>query len=253
MNRFSSQIENHDFVRESSNDVQPILEKVHRDKDYSLSEGERYSASVFKWAGRILECFVTLEHARAYIGHFRTNKWYAEAGIGRSHYINYHYFNYAITTVRIMDVALILTNTIFRLGNPERLCRLDNINENYWVRSAGIDELLKKLNATVEPWREPRNLFVHRGATLDISGQRQDSKLLFLLEAYDRFSELDTSIASVPFHLVKSWYRSVVSGIFKEFDQTEKPLLDATSGLLSGLLPIYKSWHKALTQTSNAS
>jgi len=194
---------------------------------------------------------VTLEHARAYIGHFRSNKHYAEAGIGRSHHINYHYFNYAITTVRIMDVALILTNTTFRLGNPERLCRLDNINENYWVCSAGIDELLKKLNAAVEPWREPRNLFVHRGETLDISGQRQDSKMLFVLGAVDLLGEDNESVTRIPRIDTRFLYRSVVSGIFKEFNQTEKPLLDATSELLSGLLPIYRFWRKMLPQVTS--
>ena len=149
-----------------------------------------------------------------------------------------------------MDVALILTDTTFRLGNPERLCRLDYINENRWMRSTGIDELPKKLNSVVEPWREPRNLFVHRGQTLDISGQRQDSKKLYLLEMDDLLSRLDSS-KTLPHHYVQSLYRSVVSGIFKEFDQTEKQLLDATSELLSGILPIYKFWHKMLAQTSN--
>jgi len=257
MNKFSSQIENHNFVKELVNDLIPTTKKVPRGaeevKKYQaeLSEFEKYSTSVFMWAMRVQGCFATLEHARVFLNYFRTNKRYKEAGIGRSDYINYHYFNYAITVVKIMDIALILTNDTFRLGNPAKLCRLESITENLWVRSTGVDKLLKELNSVVEPWREPRNRFVHRGQTLDISGQRQDSKLLYLLEAYDRFSGLDTSIASVPFHLVKSWYRSVVSEVYKEFDRTEKPLLDATSELLSGLLPIYRFWRKMLPQVTS--
>lgn len=45
MNKFSSQIENHNFVKEVSDDVRPILEKVYRDKDYTLSEIEQYFVS----------------------------------------------------------------------------------------------------------------------------------------------------------------------------------------------------------------
>lgn len=193
---------------------------------------------------RIKECFATLEQARVYLSSYRTNKRYKEAGIGRSHYINYHYFNYAITAVRIMDVALILTNNTFRLGNPDKLCRIENIAENSWVRSTGVAKLLKKLNSIVEPWREPRNLFVHRGQTLD-------TKLLYLLEAYDLLSERGESISGISPTDTKSWYQLEVSRISKEFEQTEKPLFNATNDLLSGLLPIYRFWRKMLAQTSN--
>jgi len=253
MNKFSSQVENHNFYKMVMEDWQPVIKKVHQNKDYIPSENERYSLSVFEWAMKIKDCFETLEHARVFLNYFRINKWYKQAGIGRSDYINYHYFNYAITVIRIMDVALILANDTFRLGNPPRLCRIENIIENSWVCSTGIDELLKKLNSIVEPWRKPRNLFVHRGDKLDISGQRQDSDLLFLLEAQDLFSEQNKLIADTSPADIKRWYKSVVSGIFGEFDQTERPLLDVTSELFSELLPIYRFWYEMLTETSKNS
>lgn len=248
MNKISSQIENHQFIEEVSKDqIIPIVEKLHQDKDYSLSELEQYSLSVFMWSMRIRDCFEILEHASVYLKYFRNNKQYKEAGIGRSHHINYHYFNYAITVVKIMDVSLILTDKTFRLGNPEKLCRLENIIENSWVQSAGVDKLLKELNSVVEPWREPRNLFIHRG-------ERLKGKSMYILEAYDLAASRGESIPnSSPFaarEWYKEWYKEEISRIDKEFKQTEIPLFNATSNFLLGLLSIYNFWRKTLKQTS---
>jgi len=243
MNKISLQIENHQFIEEVDKDQIPIVKKLHQDKDATLSELEQYSLSVFKWAMRIRDCFETLEHAEVYLGSFRTNKRYKEAGIGRSHYINYHYFNYAITVTKVRDIALILTDKTFRLGNPEKLCRLENIIGNSWVRSAGVDKLLKKLDAVVKPWWEPRHLFVHRGGRLN-------RESLYILEAYDLAARGGESIGSP--HDTKILYELEVSRILKEFKQTEIPLFNAVSDLLSGLLSIYRSWHKILEQPSTA-
>jgi hypothetical protein len=240
--KISSQIEHHQFVEEVVKDITLIFKKSNGDKDYILSEFEQYSMSIFKWAMRIRGCFETLEHARAYLSHFRTNKWYKEAGIGRSDYINYHYFNYAVTVVKAVDVALILTDRTFRLGNPERFCRVEAVSENLWVKSAGVNKLLKELDTIVNPWREPRHLFVHRGETID-------REPMHLLEAYDFLMEEDAlPIEDMPSR-AKYLYQSEVSRISEEFKETEKSLFKAISELFAGLLPIYKFWRKLLEQT----
>ena len=259
MDGISSQIKNHHFVKELANDQIPIIEKQYReikDSGQSMfqlqnpdvlstpSEFEEYLISVFLWSMRIVDCFKMLEDARVYLSHFRSTKWCLEAGIGRIDHMNYHYFNYAITIVRIMDVALILTNNTFRLGNPTKLCRLENIIKNSWVRSEGVDILLRRLNSVVEPWREPRNLFVHRGKTLD----RRSMHILETLEFLSR-ENLLTNISSSD---TKPLYKPEISRIFTEFAQTKAPLFNATSNLLSGLLPIYRFWRKILQQTSSA-
>jgi len=256
MNKISSQIENHQFIKELSNDLQPTASRKYQEiKDSgqslfqstslvlsSLSELEQYSKSLFIWAMRIRDCFETLEHVGVYLHpSFRINRRYREAGIGLNHYINYHYFNYATTVVRIMDVALILTNTTFRLGNPEKLCRLDYIIENSWVRSTGVDKFLKKLNAIVEPWREPRNLFIHRGKTLN-------RKSMHMLEAFELLIREDPSIKFISTSDTKRLYKSELSKIYKEFEKTEQPLFKSTSELLSQLLPIYRFWRRMLQE-----
>lgn len=245
MNKLSLQILNHEFFEELLGDLKTYLKESLGDKVYTPSEFEQYSLSVFKRAMRIEDCFKTLEHAKAYLSHFRTNKRYKEAGIMQVNHINYHYFHYAITVVTIMDVALILTNDTFRLGNPEKLCYFENIVKNSWLRSSNVDKLLNNLRSIVEPWREPRNIFVHRGEKLD-------RELLTALEGYDILHEKkDKLVTMISSSDVKRLYKFELSKIYKEFEQTENPLFNAISELLSQLIPIYSFWRNKLKQTSN--
>jgi len=243
MNDYSSKIFDHEFAKGYMKDVLPYMEELLGGKPYSPSELEKYSFSIMGWVHRIGNCFKALEHTRVYMQHFWSNKWYREAGIVQSNYINYHYTKYAITVVTIVDVCLILTNDTLRLGNPERLCYFDNIIKNSWVVSSKVNKSLNKLQKIVEPWREPRNLFIHRGWEIY-------REVLTALEGYELLHEkgmlkgmLDEKVA---LRRVKSLYKSELSEIFKEFDQVEPPLFDAVNELLSKLLPVYISWRKKL-------
>jgi hypothetical protein len=239
MTDYSSKILNHELAEENRKDALPYMRELFGEKSYSPSELEKYSFTVMGWIHRLLNCFKSLEHTRVYMSHFRSNKWYIEAGIVQSNYINYHYVKYAITVVTIMDVSLILTNDTFRLGNPERLCYLDNIMRNSWVISSNVDKALNKLSRIVEPWREPRNLFIHRGWEI----YREPLTALGIYESLLEKGKLDRKIS---LRRVKSLYKSELAEIFKEFDQVEPPLFNAVIELLSKLLPVYISWRKKL-------
>ena len=239
MNDYSSKILFHELAEENRKDALPYMKELLGGKPYSPSELERYSFAVMGWIHRIGNCFKALEHTRVYMQHFSSNKWYKEAGIVQGNYINYHYIKYAITVVTIVDVCLILTNDTFRLGNPERLCYPENITKNSWVTSSKVDKSLNKLQKIVEPWREPRNLFVHRGWEMY-------REVLTALEGYELTREKGMIDEIVTSHRVKSLYKSELSEIFKDFDQVEPPLFDAVIELLSKLLPVYISWRKKL-------
>ena len=244
MNNYAVKILSHEFSEENREDALPYMTELMRGNSYTPSELEKYSLSVMGWIHRLSNCFKSLEHTRVYMDHFRSNKWYREAGIVKSNYINYHYFKYVITVVTIMDVCLILTNDTFRLGNPERLCYFENIIKNSWVSSSKVGKELKKLSKLVEPWREPRNLYIHRG--WEMYRER-----LTALEGYELLQEkgvLDR-IRTIPSHRIKSTYKTELSEIYKEFDTIEAPLFDAVMGFLSKLLPVYISQRERLQQT----
>jgi len=243
MNAYPSELLNHEFSEENRKDAFNYMMAILKGEPYSPSELEKYSLSVMGWTHRIRNSFKSLEHTKVYMRHFRSNKWYREAEIVRGNYINYHYIKYAITVVTIMDICLILTNDTFRLGNPERFCYLDTIMRNSWVISSKVDKALNKLSKIVEPWREPRNLFIHRG--WEIYREK-----LTALEGYELSLEKGILDEKIPLRKIKTLYAAELSEIFKEFEQVEKPLLEAVTELLSELLPIYKSWRKKL-QTSS--
>jgi len=195
------------------------------------------------WTQRLYSCFRALEHTRVYMSHFRSNKWYREAGIVQGNYINYHYSKYAITLVTIVDVCLILTNATLRLGNPERLCYLENITKNSRVISSKVDKSLNKLNKIVEPWHEPRNLFIHRG-------YEPYRDKLSRLEAYELLFEKGKLDRVIPLRKRKTLYKTELAEIFIEFDQVEAPLFNAVTEFLSKLLPVYITRREKL-QTSS--
>ena len=243
MNDYSSQILFHEFSEEFRKDALPYIMRVIEEEPYSPSELESYSFSIMGWVHRISNCFKALEHTRVYIRHFRTNKWYKEAGIVQSNYINYHYIKYAITVVTIMDVAVILTNETLRLGIPEKQCSFDNIIKNSWVISSDVDKSLNKMRSIVEPWREPRNLFVHRGWELY-------RDVLTALEEYELSREKGIFPQEISSYRVKLLYKTELSKIFEEFDQVEIPLFNAVMEFLSKLLPIYKVQRNRLKQNA---
>ncbi|MGB2814652.1 MAG: Cthe_2314 family HEPN domain-containing protein [Dehalococcoidales bacterium] len=239
MNNYKSKILIHEFNKAVCKGALPYMMGLISGKPYSPSELEKYSFSLMGWVNRISNCFEDLEHAKVYLNHFRTSSWYREAGITKSNYINYHYCKYAITVVTIMDVALILTNDTLRLGNPEKLCSFDNIIKNSWVISSNFDKPLTKLRSIVEPWREPRNFFIHRGGEIY-------REVLTALDGYELLCERGIIDKSVSLHRIKLLYKSELSKIFDEFNQVEKPLFNDVFELLSKLLPVYKSWRNRL-------
>jgi hypothetical protein len=241
MANYSSIIFKNKFAEENREDTLPYLTELLEGKSYSPSELERYSFSVMGWIQRIRDSCTALEHTRVYLRHFRSNKWYREAEIVQGNYINYHYTKYAITVITIMDVCLILTNDTFRLGNPERQCNLDKITRNSLVISSNVSKILNKLNRIVEPWRKPRNLFVHRGWNIyrEKLTALEEYELLYLHEKTGPERKISSQ-------KVKSLYQSELLKIFNEFDEVEPPLFNAVIELLSKLLPIYISWREKL-------
>jgi len=228
-----------ELFKESVIDSNQYITALIENEPYSPSGLEKYSFTVMGWIQRLSNCFKDLEHTRVYMSHFRSNKWYKEAGITQSNCINYHYVKYATTVVTISDVCLILTNDICRLGNPERLCYLENITRNSWIVSSKIDKSLNKIMKAIEPWREPRNLFIHRGWEMY-------REALTMLDAYELLQGKGIFNRSAHPQRIKTLYKSELSKIFKEFDSIEAPLFNAVIELMSKLLPVYKSWRKKL-------
>ena len=244
----SEQILEHPFYQEFASELPRLLQLVHDYVQNGLESGELeiantprqrpYQVSVFsnydqyvysevEFVHRLQRAFERLEHIRAYLAHFRILKQHKEAGVNLAQYVEYHYSNHASTLVGIYDLALILTNNTFRLGFPLKQCRQENIIHNDWVCKAGVDKALKKLNSTVEPLREPRNLSIHRGiprSSLNINDLSMSERL----------------------NLGRP-YRTEVERIIKKLNKEEESVFGAIMELFSGLQQTYKFWKTVLS------
>lgn len=257
--KYSEQILNHPFAKELLDDITPavhrlsLLKKHKRTRKFQkieqyfhptrLSEPEQYFHSALYYVLRLHDSFERLEYIRTFLTHFRIPKQYKEMGIERSDYIKYHYSNHAVNLVGIFDIALILANNVFRLGLPEKQCRSELIIQNSWVRSRGIDKILKNLDSKVLPLREPRNLFIHRGWA------RDDKFIPFLemLELLKRKSAIpETILSSRSDAIIARISKLETLKILDELNEQEEPVFNISIELLSRLHPIYKFWKDIL-------
>ncbi len=232
MDKYADKIFEHSFGAEVHSSLRKIPNLERREWS-ELSDAEQYVIDVFMWTARLADSFNRLEHIRAYLAHRRILKQHRESGINRANYIRYHYSNHAATLLGIFDIALILTNNVFRLGLPERQCRSEIITQNCWVRSKGIDKILKKFDSAVEPLRESRHLYLHRGYP-------RDSEPLWYLRGMELSSRADSSSRIVLARLAERTCRAEVSRILNEITRQEETVFNAASELLTSLHPVYK-------------
>ncbi len=254
MEKYSEQILNHPFAKECFDDIVHLAKTSDTPRNFSefsqsfhsgkLSGPDQYFYPVFSYIVRIRDCFERLDHIRIFISHPIILKKYREGGINQTNYIQYHYSNWAVTFVGIFDITLHLTNNVFRLGIPEKRCHPQLIIQNSWVRSRGIDKILQNLNSRVEPFREPRNLFIHRGIS-------QMDDLLTTLGAYDLLNERgmvenDTMLKIINHSKVKLAYREKISEILNKLIKQEEAVFNTSMELLTSLHPVYKFWKEKI-------
>lgn len=239
INNYTLKLLNHKFHEEVQEDAYGYIREILEDAKYSPTELEQYSFNIIKWLQRIYNSFNALTYTRVYMEHFRSNKWFKEAGIVKANYLNYHYIKYAITVVTIFDICLRLTNYVFKFGYLEKHCSLIKIQKNVLVKSSNVGDNLTELNRIVQPWREPRNLFVHSGDILY-------NERLTALEAYEQLSYLHRYPSKISANRIKIAYKFEIIRIFKEFDEVEVQLFIKVDELLNNLLPIYIGWREKL-------
>ena len=93
----------------------------------------------------ILNATERLEICRTFVRRFPSPRTYQKSGIGHHTWLEYHFGYYIILLVSLADVALILTNEVFGLGNQERNCKSDIIKSNDYIRGTKVKTALDAL------------------------------------------------------------------------------------------------------------
>ena len=104
----------------------------------------------------------------------------------------------------MFDIALILTNTVFRLGNVKRDCTADRIMKDPSVKQSPVKQALANLKRQITRHKNDRDLYVHRGQMPNIpsaigSDENTYMKLVSLFQQMELTSTLDREMLALAY------------------------------------------------------
>jgi len=246
----------HSLMQSLLRNLQPVLEVAAEELKRRIAEtGEVrlkggmplpepffYHYEVFYYASALLGAIDRLEEAHVYLERFQPA--YEEHGITQDQWIDYHYSYYVVTAVSLYDIALVLTNVVFRLGIPPRHCRDSIIKRNRWVRTTPVKAALDELYRQVKPYVELRHLLVHRGEMPKL----EQIDLLRLFSFAHRFSD-----PLVDPRDLKQLYALEVAAVCSGLEIEREQIRQAVRNLFDALLSIYEARAKEAAAIREAS
>lgn len=243
-------ITEHSLLYKALEHLKPLLESIdpavmalpsskeRHSKAPKLSEAQNYHHRVFWYAKNMNETFKRLKDITLFIKDFPKPRTYFRQGITEHDWIQYHYHVYTIGVVGIYDIALKLTNEVFRLGIEERQVRKDTVEDNLWVKRTRVSQLLSILRKSTRPFKVPRNLFLHGGDQLKLDE-------LDRLELICIATKLQVTDEHSP-NLIKNIFQPSVDKLVNKMSKQISSLENKTANLFDELLPIYNFWSSYL-------
>ena len=251
--RVDEVLSKHPFMQRLMKDTKPIvlrcsevyIEYVKRTGKIRMAKpakplppNERYRVDVFQRAMAILNATERLEICRTFVRRFPSPRTYQKSGIGHHTWLEYHFGYYIILLVSLADVALILTNEVFGLGNQERNCKSDIIKSNDYIRGTKVKTALDALEVLVKPYRRVRNVHVHRGKSPDIPDLLNSEQLdQFMLTSKVALMSKPAKTPEILDLMFSGQAREIVQRMTGELDELQKVL----SRLFDSILPTYET------------
>ncbi|HEY5911130.1 MAG TPA: hypothetical protein VJA21_11055 [Verrucomicrobiae bacterium] len=239
----------HPLVKLALENLRPLLEEagegllqlakqgeVRSEGDATVLEYEFYDDDVFRNAGAAVDALERLEQGQRLIEAATKSPW-SWAGFDRHTWIEYHYSCYVVTFVSLADIALVLTNSVFRLGNRERDCKPDLIARNWWVAPTPAKAALEELATLIRPYREGRNLHVHRGK-LQAIAEVMGSKLLDQLKLLSFVERVGKPV--VASDVLEKGYSIEIPKISARLDRERTDVTARILAVFDALYPVYK-------------
>lgn len=259
-------VEEHPFLSKLLDNSKPVLQRTIKklsernkrtgkirigEKSEPLSQYEEYDVSVFRALSAMTNAVSTAKNALRFIVYFPRPRTYEKTGVTQNVWIEYHFSYYTITFVSFVDIALILTNAVFQLGLREKDCKPDTIKNNSWIRGTSVKKALSNLEKIVKPYREPRNLHVHRGHTPkmdEFCNSELYDKLRFISSTKvlngNFWSKGDRQFLEAVFNIE---IKKIIAAIENDFER----LLKATAYLFDELYKKYEERSKLLHELFN--
>ena len=151
--------------------------------------------------------------------------------------IVYHIESHLIRITMVADRSLQLVNFMFRLGLPERECRMSTVAKNQHVLRTPVAESLKSLDKLLNSYREQRNIVVHRKGHSD--EELDEVAVYYLLQKSNR-TDADREVTTRYFHLYKRMTDQLVRRKQKELSAINGQVFTALEPLFADLKPVFE-------------
>ena len=194
------------------------------------------SEFVFLSLGELLAVCDQMTYAVEFLSGFKSRTKGA-IQITRLDSIVYHIESHLIRVTMVADRSLQLVNVMFRLGLPERECRMSTVAKNQHVLRTPVAESLKSLDKLLNPYREQRNIVVHRKGHSD---EELDGVAVYYLLEKSNQTDADREVTTRYFHLYKSMTDRLVQQKQQELSTINAQVFTALESLFADLRPVFE-------------
>jgi hypothetical protein len=221
--------------------------KSQKSKPYvrpTLTLEQNYHHEVSQYMSGLIHTIERLEEIPFYLARFPNSPTFKEQGITLHKWIHYHYSNYLINVVTIYDTTLILGNAVFFLGLPPKNCSEENVAKNSRVKLTNVKLAIDKIKEVTKSYREPRNLFVHRGILPNLGELDEYESLRFIHETQEELGIKADPL--VPIWIVEHIYKDERRKFIHNLREETKKLANTVGEYFDALEPIYITMTKQL-------
>lgn len=224
------------FIKMLTSQARDFMPERRSDSIRALKRHEEYVYTVLMAASELVTIQEQLEHSVYFLSSFKATPPMKKKGINKLDYILYQLENYLIRTTSCLDRALILTNDVFILGNEPRNCVPQIILKNHHIIQSPVGAVLKELDEHVKPYREQRNLVIHR--------QRYRQEETYRLELIYLLQKEDSSL--VPPNMIRVLTQEFLLDKKREMGEFNEILYLIVIKLFETLKPEYERRHSEL-------
>jgi len=252
----NSHLAAHPLMKKAQSNLRPLLDRASRELmklaqkgkvrskgNERLWEFEFYDYDIFFRVSAAISAVERLKQSQQFMRTFPRPRSYEKLRINQHIWIEYHYSFYVITLVSLFDIALILTNLVFRLGNREQDSKEHLIKNNSWVVRTSVKDALENLKKLIEPHKVGRNLHVHRGEVQSIAEAIKSEEL-------DRLALINSAQTlggpTIDKEIIDFAYKGHVQKICVRLEKERGEVSAAILRLFDCLLPIYTEKSNAL-------
>ncbi len=202
---------------------------------FEFSPKQNYEYNSLRWCINLIAVFDRLENIRNMTRRSLYRKKNEDKSALLQEWLIYNYEHYAIAYQGILEIALLLTNAVFDMGNPPHECSYHTVCNNTRMAGTDVGAILKKLIKTVQKHREGKNLLVHRGERIELPIQ-MPSEVDLLYTAISVGIKLEDELRLLGEFLMIHTRKDLLAIMDKECKQIESQV----EKLLDKLLPVYR-------------